>query len=193
MGRKTEVSPADAARVVDIVCTEIDNAREKITSEASWARLEEYFYQGMREGETLSTAQVLAWAEAGHPAADRAIRRFAAEMMDRDRESELLVQVRGYVVKTLLRPFLPYPQGRHVVQNLMRDIWLPAVVQRAADGTGLQPTRSAASTQPSAAYFVSIALGKKGLKLKEQQVSRIYWARNKIAAELEATMPAVTF
>jgi hypothetical protein len=147
----------------------------------------------MSASETLSTAQVLAWAEAGHPAADRAIRRFAAEMMDRGRESELLAQVRAYVVKTLLQPFLPYPQGRHVVQNLMRDIWLPAVVQRVAEGTGLQPTRGAASTQPSAAYFVSIALGKKGLKLKEQQINRIYWRRHQIAAELDASMPAASF
>jgi hypothetical protein len=191
MARRTEVSPEDAAKVLNIVCAEIDRAREAITSEASWQRMEQFFYQEMLDGETLSTAHVLAWAEAGHPAADRAIRRYAAEMIDRGRESALLVQVKAYVVKMLLRPFLPYPHGHHVVQNLMRDIWLPLLVRRVADGTGLSPTRSASTAQPSAAYLVSLGLKQRGFKVKEREVNRIFWRRNKMAARLEASMPLI--
>ncbi len=113
MARITEVSPADEARVIEIVCMEIDAVRETITSEASWKRLESYFYEQMLQGsQTLPTRVVLAWAEAGHPAADRAIRHYAATMVDQGREGELLVQVRNYIVKTLLEPFVPYPRGR---------------------------------------------------------------------------------
>ena len=68
---------------------------------------------------------VLAWADAGHPSADRAVRLYAAEMVDQGRDGELLVQVKAYVVKTLLRPFVPYPRGRNVVQNLMRRYLAP--------------------------------------------------------------------
>jgi hypothetical protein len=191
MRRRTEIAPADAAKVVEIVCVEIDNARERITSKASWERLERYFYEQMAHERTLSTVQVLAWAEAGHPAADLAIRHYAAEMIDHGRKNELLLQVDAYLIKTLLRPFLPYPHGHHVVQNLLRDIWLPAVVQRVADGTGFPPTRSASTEDPSAAYFVTIALQKRGFKIKERQLNRIYWNRNKLAPRLEASMPGI--
>ena len=118
------MSPGDRAKVIDIICSEVDNARERITSEAGWQRLEQFFHDELLRGQTLSAAQVLAWAEAGHPAADRAIRLYAAEMIDRGCESALLVQVKAYVAN--LQPFLPYPRGRHVVQNLMRDIPFPA-------------------------------------------------------------------
>jgi len=191
MARKTEVALADTARVVHILCTEIDNARERITTEASWQWLEKYFYEALAGRRTLSAAMVLAWADAGHPAADQAVRRYGAEALDQYREGELLAQVRGQIVKILLRPFVPFPQGRHVVQNLMRDIWIPAVMQRAAEGTGLPPTRSAGAVAPSVAYFLSLAMKKKGFKLKERQLNRIYWERNKIAAELEASMPGI--
>jgi hypothetical protein len=91
--RITEVAPADADRVVELVCLEIDNVADRITAEASWERLAEFFYQQMLHNKTLSTATVLAWAEAGHPAADRAVRRYAAEMIDTGRKAELLLQV----------------------------------------------------------------------------------------------------
>jgi hypothetical protein len=112
-------------------------------------------------------------------------------MIDCGREADLLVQVKAYVVQTLVRPFLPYPRGRHIVQNLMRDIWLPLVVQRVADGTGLEPTRGESTSEPSAAYFVALAHKRLGMKLKERQLNRIYWNRNKLAPRLEASMPGI--
>jgi hypothetical protein len=119
------------------------------------------------------------------------VRRYGAEMIDLYREGEMLAQVRAQIVKILLRPLVPFPQGRHVVANLMRNIWLPLVVQRVADGTGLPPTRARSTAQPSAAYFIERAYKKKGIKLKERQINRIYWDRNKVAAELEASMPGI--
>jgi hypothetical protein len=80
MKRITDVSPADEAKVVDLVCTEIDAAREQITSEASWASLAQFFYEALLGRHTLTAATVLAWARAGHPAAHRAVRLYGAEI-----------------------------------------------------------------------------------------------------------------
>jgi hypothetical protein len=191
MARLTKVAPADEARVVDLICTEINTTRDRITGEASWDRLAQFLYETLLGRHTLSSAVVLAWAEAGHPAADRAIRIYAAEMVDNGRETELLVQVKAYVVKTLLRPFVPFPRGRHVVQNLMRDVWLPMVMQNVADGTGLPVTRGASSATPSIAYFTALAFKRMGIRIKERQLNRIFWRRNKVAARLEASMPQI--
>ena len=65
------------------------------------------------------------------------------------------------------------------------------VVANVAAGTGLNPTRSANTTTPSAAYFVAAGLKRRGYKIKEAEINRIYWRRNAIAAQLEASMPQV--
>jgi hypothetical protein len=185
------VLPADEARVINIICAEIDAAREKITSEASWQRLEEFFYQQLVNEQVLSSAVIVAWAEAGHPAAHRAIRRYGREMKERSRFDDMLVTLKAYVIKTDEQPFVPYPRGRNVVANLMRDIWLPAMMENAAEGTGLPPTRGSTTTTPSVAYFATKALKREGFKLKERELNRIYWNRNNIAARLEASLPAI--
>jgi hypothetical protein len=59
--RRTETIDPE---IIGIVCDAIDRARAHITSEASWARLEEFFYQALTGRQTLSAAIVLAWAEA---------------------------------------------------------------------------------------------------------------------------------
>jgi hypothetical protein len=189
--RRTEIPPANAEKVVDILGQEIDRLAARITAEASWARLEAFFYEALKERKSIDAAVMVTWAEAGHPAADRAIKRYYAEMVDQGRDLEVLQQIRVYIVRTLLDPFVPYPRGRHVVQNLMRDLWLPCLMQRVAEGTGLPVTRSAASAAPSVAYFVSLAMKRKGIKLKERQLNRIYWERHKVAGALEASMPAI--
>jgi hypothetical protein len=182
MGRITDMSAADKAKVVDIVCSYLDAVREMITSEASWQRLQDFFYEAMLGRHTLDAAKVIAWADAGHPAADRAVRRYIAEMVDQGRESELLVQVRAYIVKTMLQPFL---------QNHMRDIWIPLVVRRVAKSTGLPATRSASTKEPSAAFLLAAGLKKRGFKVKEREVNRIYWNRSKLAERLAMSMPQI--
>jgi hypothetical protein len=61
MRRITEVSPSDESKVVDFICTEIDNARARITSEASWDRLAQFFYEALLGQHTLSAAVRLTW------------------------------------------------------------------------------------------------------------------------------------
>jgi hypothetical protein len=191
MVRVTEVAPADEARIIEILCEAIDLTRDHITSEASWQRLEQFFYEALLGRRTLSAAVVLAWADVGHPAADRAVRRYGAEVLDQYREGELLAQMRGQLVKILLRPFVPFPQGRHVVANMMRDLWLPWFMTRAAEALQLPVTRSRSTAAPSLAYFLSKALRKRGVALSEPRLNKLYWRREKLAAELEASMPPI--
>jgi hypothetical protein len=189
--RITEVAPADEAKVVAIIRAEFARAREKITGEASWQRLEEFFYQQLVHDQVLPAVVIVAWAEAGHPAAHRAIRRYGREMKERSRFDDLIVTLRAYVIKTDEQPFVPFPRGRHLVANLMRDIWIPAMMQNAAEGTGLPATRSGTTAAPSVAYFAALAFKREGVKLKERELNRIYWNRRNIAARLEASMPAI--
>jgi len=39
------VSSANEAKVVDLICIEIDKARDRVTGEASWERLTQFFYE----------------------------------------------------------------------------------------------------------------------------------------------------
>ena len=39
------VSSANEAKVVDPICIEIDKARDRVTGEASWERLTQFFYE----------------------------------------------------------------------------------------------------------------------------------------------------
>jgi hypothetical protein len=191
MARVTDVPAGYTDKIVSLLCAEIDKARERITSEAAWKTLEQFFYEALCDRHTLSAMNVLDWAKAGHPAADHAVRRYGAERLDSYQETEFLAQVRGYLVQALLRPFVPYPHGRNAVQHMLRDIWIPGLMERAAEGTGLNATRSRNSTAPSVAYFLELACKKRGIKLKEKEINEIYWRRKGIARRLEASMPAI--
>jgi hypothetical protein len=184
------VADAEAAKVIDLIRTMIDNARERVTSEASWEALTKFFYEQLVRETDLSLA-ILAWAEAGHPAADRAIRRYAREMGERSQFDQMLVSIRSYALKSAGQPFIPFPQGRHIVQHLMRDIWLPGLVALVAEGTGLARTRSAGNPIPSAAYFIHVAHEMSGIKLSEREINRVFWRRSKLVAMLEASMPQI--
>lgn len=196
--RITEVSPVDAARLVDLLCQEYDNACDKLTTEASWERLSRFFLDKLRHSTSSPIPGVewatiiVEWARAGHPAADRAIRLYGREMGEQSRFDDMLVSVRAYYLETSGKPFIPFPQGRHVVANMMRNIWLPMLIDHVADATGLAATRSGANPAPSVAYFVALMAKKKGIKrLKEPQINRIYWKREKLPAAIEASMPKI--
>jgi hypothetical protein len=189
MGRRTDVDPADAAKVIALICVEIDKAREWITSEASWSYLVEFFFEKLALRNAIWAEQITAWAIAGHPAADRAARRYAFEMEEHGLEDTLLLQVKAYANRAKLHPFVPFPRGRHVVQNLTRDLWIHVVAQRVADGTGLLMTRGASTTTPCVAWFIHRAMKRRGFRISEREVTRILGNRNQVVGALEASMP----
>jgi hypothetical protein len=85
-----EISTATENQIVDLICAAIDEAREKITTEAGWARLQQYFEEALAGQNSLSALLVVAWARAGHPAAHSAIIRHVGLMMDDHRYAEVL-------------------------------------------------------------------------------------------------------
>jgi len=191
-----------------------------MTSEAGRALLQQQALRALHEG-TYPTAQVIEAADAGHPAADWAVRRYAAEFFAAGRERELLVQVRAYAVQSLVRhpgddwperrhaaevidqdrwlefspqmradvvqflsrPAASYPQGRKLADIWTRNIAIAVMVEEAAKRWNLSRTRKDATERRSAAYYVSKL---KGIKLGEQQINRISWHHNQVAAKLSA-------
>jgi hypothetical protein len=197
-----------------------DLVHEIMTSEAGRELLQHYAYRALHEG-TYPTAQVIEAADAGHPGADWALRRYAAEFFAAGRERELLAQVRAYVVQSLVRhpgedwearrytaevidqgrwheffpqmraavvqflsrPAASYPQGRKLADIWTRNIAIAVMVEEAAKRWNLSRTRKEATERRSAAYYVSKL---KGIKLGEQQINRISWHHNQVAARLSA-------
>jgi hypothetical protein len=183
------------AEIINIIVELIDAARERITTGESRLYLEQFFYEALRGRKTLPAATVIAWADAGNPVADRAVRRYGAEVLDQGREAELTALVRAQLVKLLLRPPVPYPQGRHVLANLLRDFWLPMLMQNVAAALHVPATRAAdragSAIAPSAGSLIAKALARRGVKLSERQINRIYWERERLWADLESSMPPI--
>jgi hypothetical protein len=197
--RITEVSPADKARMVDLLSQEYDNVCDRLTTPAAWERLRQYFLGKLRLFGATPTASddwptsIVEWARAGHPAADRALRDYGREMGEQSRFDHMLVCVRSYYLDTSGKPFVPFPRGRHVVANMMRNIWTEVVLDNVAAATGLSATRSNTTSVPSVAYFLFLMAKKKRIKLKEQEINRIYWDRKKLSGLIEASMPKINF
>ena len=93
-------------------------------------------------------------------------------------------------MRSLLRPPVAYPQGRNLADTWLRDIGIAVMVDMAAMRWRLSPTRNRTTPEPSAAYFVSLALKQKRFKLKEGRVNRIYWEHKKLAARLSPLIPS---
>jgi len=188
MARRTNMPTVAADAITATILHWYDDLIGHVmTAEASRAIVRQDIIERLTRG-TLDTAWVIQAAEGGHQDADLALRAYAATFIDQGRESELLAQVRAYVVRSLLRPPVAYPRGKNIIDVLTRNIGIAVMVQAAAERWSLSPTRGAETAEPSAAYFVALCLRKRGIKLKEQQVARIWREHNKLAARLAASM-----
>jgi hypothetical protein len=185
--RITNVPAAVENEIVGTLCQWYDRIAPLMTAEASRAIIRQDICDRLSAG-TLDTAWVIEAAESGHQDADLALRAYAAAFIDQGRESELLAQVRAYVVRSLLRPPVTYPRGKNIIDVLTRNIAIAVMVDAAVARWSLPPTRGAETVEPSAAYFVGLCLRKRGIKLKEQQVARIWREHNTLAARLAASM-----
>ena len=161
------------------------SARSKIdcgTTDDWWQRLEQYFYDVLAQRDTKITALIVKWADAGCPASNRALWRYIKHMGDRDQFNDMLVQVRGYFVRSSPEDG-PYPQGRP--REFLRNMWITLVVAQVSAHTGISPTRGGATTTPSIAYFLSRAMTRRGTKLGEREINRIYSERHKVIEAIE--------
>jgi hypothetical protein len=194
MPRVTNVPAVVEHEFVGTIGRWIDRVAALLTSEASRQRLREMIKERLREGSTIAIDQIIAAAEAGHQDADLALREHIAEFIDHNRgELPPLEQLRGYTVKSVLRPPVTYPRGKNIADIWMRDIGIAVMVDLAAERWGMPPTRGRNTEEPAAAYFVSLALKQRRIKLKEQQVGRIHRELHRLAQRLTASVDASAF
>jgi hypothetical protein len=185
MPRITNVPALVEAEIVDTISHWYDLIGEVMRSEAGRRVVENDLYCQLTAG-NFDVDTAVSLAEAGFGAADWALREWGHDYGDAGRWDELPRQVQGYCIRALRRtPILAYPRGvGGVVDNYIRDIGICVMVDLAAERWALPPTRGSGTAAPSAAYFVALVLRKRGTKLKEQAVNRIYWQRGKFGARL---------
>ena len=188
MPRLTNVPAVVESEIVGTIVHWIDRVAVLLTSEANRQRLREEIKERLRDG-TIATAKVIAAAEAGHQDADRRCGSMRPSSSTRAgkqncwRRSGLCREVAA----TSARHLSARPQPRRYLaarHRHRRDGRL------AAKRWWLSPTRNRTTPEPSAAYFVGIALRRKGFKLQEARVNRIYWEHNKLAARLSPLIPS---
>ena len=187
MARRNDVPALLATEIADSISHWYDLIGAAMTSEAGRQMIQEDICARLHAG-TIETAVVIAMADAGHRGADLALRAYAATYIDAGREPELSAQVRGYAVKSLLRPIVTYPRGHNIADTLTRDIGISVLIDLTAKRWSLPATRGRHTEEPSAANFVSLILRKRGIKLKEARVNRIHWEHDKLAARLATSV-----
>jgi hypothetical protein len=156
-----------------------------LTREAGQRVMQHKFKQvlgasGKDDPETV--AIIVALAEAGHQSAFFAARDYVAKLLEH--ETELSAQVRTYLIRLLYVRPPAHPQNRgKVVDHLTRDIAIMLMVDLAAERWS-QPKLNSSKRQKSAAYFVALVFTRRGIKLTERQVRRIYQKRPQLAQRL---------
>ena len=180
--RVTAVPAAYEAEIIAALDAAWLRAMNRTNTDDWWQRLEQYFYDVLAQRRTKITALIVKWADAGCPASNRALWRYIKYMGDRDQFNDMLVQVRGYFVRSSPEDG-PYPQGRP--REFLRNMWITLVVAQVSAHTGIPPTRGGAATTPSIAYFLSRAMTQRGTKLGEREINRIYSERHKVIEAIE--------
>jgi hypothetical protein len=192
MARRTNVPAPIAAEITTTLEHWYDLVGGLMTSDAGRRIVREDIGRGLAAG-TLETAWVIAAANAGHQDADLALRAFASTFADQGRWEELPRQVQGYAAGALLVAPTTYPRGKNFIDTWTRDLGIAVMVKLASARWELPATRSLSTEAPSASYFVALVLHRRGFKLKEQQVARIYRDHTKMAARLAASVEHVPF
>lgn len=163
---------------------------ERLNSEASHEIIRaEMIHQLERgTGASVPIAHIIAMADAGHPAADDALRIYIHTAIDAKRFDDLPVQVQGYAMRALRRPSLApgYPSNHSQAANdYVRDA---AIGYLLIDEIGRRwpqvPQLYSSHTRHSAAWLVALVFTRRGIKLHEQQVRRIYKGRQTIHRRL---------
>lgn len=189
MARRTEVSSIVEAEIVSTMDHWLGRIAAAMTGEGGRQIMRNEFLRQLQASDaaTLPTDVIIEAAECGNEAADLALRHYIADRVNHG--LDLTAQLRAYNVKSLLRPPVSYPRGHtDVVDTWTRDIAVHVLIDVTAQQWELEPTRGRTTTAPAAAYFVSKVLRRRGYRLKEQQVNRIYRRRSSLAARVAGSL-----
>jgi hypothetical protein len=128
-------------------------------------------------GASVPIAHIIAMADAGHPAADDALRVYIHGAIDAKRFDDLPVQVQGYAMRALRRPSLPpgYPSNRSQVANdYTRDAAVGLLIDEIVRRWPQVPKFHSSRTRHSAAWLLALVFTRNGIVLGDAQVRRIY-------------------
>lgn len=161
------------AEMIGVVSHWFDLAHELLSTEASHrytqARMKALIKQG-----TIPTVKVIGWANDGVADAHSALLQVAAEMMDRG--EQLPATIAGYAIQHLGKPLPPRRKGRDAADNWLRDQAIAGVVALAVERwhPQLPMSRNPASSWPSACSLISASLARRGIKVSEKRVEKIF-------------------
>jgi hypothetical protein len=195
------------AELVEIVYSEgVQQISAKMDAEFSQIWLERTLEDYLRQG-LIPTLQVIEDARKGDEIADRVLRRVGAQMLDAGQgELDRNGALRSYCEEALVRNPITRGPGRAAwYENWRRDIGVACLVFFAVErlsGLDLKPTRrpNVPTSKPSAAFIVSKALERAGIKIGEGRVNNIWTGlkgellkyalqRNMILSHPEALFP----
>lgn len=185
---------AEEATIIETVERWYSLMATMLSSEAGQLAVRDDLYRQLMAGDTaaLDVTHIVAMADGGHPPADHALREHIHAYIDADRFGELPVQIRAYAQRALTRsPLIGYPStSNQVVNNFTRDIAIPFLVDQIVVHWPAVPKLYSSNRHRSAAGYVAMVFSRHGIKLAEQQVRRIYSARDTLSRRLAEFMLA---
>ena len=178
---------AEAATIIDAIDHWYVKNEEKLKACAGRLVMRNELIHQLQTQSSLTIAHVIYMADAGHVPAIEALRVYIGTHLDQGGKWEDLPdQLRGWGInKMMLQPVVSgYRHGGHmIVDTWTRDIAIRALMDLAMKRWSLPQRR--------AAEFLAVVVSQHGIKLKRQQIERIYRDHstmpNRIAAFMMST------
>jgi len=180
---------AEEAEIITALERWFIHIADKLNSEAAHEMIRDNMLGQLERGEdaSLPVTYIVAMAEAEHASADHALRIHIHAAIDADRFNDLPLQIRNYAMRALRGPPLPigYPSDRsQVVNDFTRDLIIARLVDEIVVRWQRVPKLYSSLSRHSAAWLLAQVCIRRGIKLTERQVRRIYNARNTIHRRL---------
>lgn len=195
---KAEIA-AQEAKVIQYLTMFRDQIRDRLSASAGHEFFEDYFFEKLVtfdatviNQDELSPEEIVKVARAGHPAADRALFRFADKAMVVDRWHEAPMPVREYIRERMrhgeMSPGYP-PRVPRTVDHFVRDCAVSYIIDRLTWRLPhIRLYGSRKKGRRSAADLVGSVFGISG-----EQAKRIHQADQGIAEKLGAFFAAGNF
>jgi len=178
---------AEAATIIDAIdhwYVKIEEELKAWDSDAGRLHIQNDLIQQLQTQSSLTIAHVIHMADAGHVLAINALRVHIGTHLDQGGKWEDLPdQLRGWGInKMMLQPVISgYRGGGHmIIDTWARDTAITALMDSAMKRLSLPQRR--------AARFLAVVVSRHGIKLKRQQIERIYRDRRTMPQRIAAFM-----
>jgi hypothetical protein len=179
-----EAEAATNINAIDHWYVKIEEKLKAWASDAGRLHMQNDLIQQLQTQSSLTIADVIYMADAGHVPAINALRVHIGTHLDQGGKWEDLPdQLRGWGInKMMLQPVVSsYRGGGHmIVDTWARDTAITALMDLAMNRLSLPQQR--------AAGFVAVVVSRHGIKLKRQQIERIYRDRSTMPQRIAAFM-----